>query len=143
MAIARCDLPAPVPPISTALRCSVRKAPLARSRISASSIGVPVKSKSLMSLASGSLAVVSCYLIERAQTPGRKCRHYKNENALSTERTDARTFFGRSDPTRVPRLCCGAGREAPQDLLANYANYYNGVRTQLALDKDTPLHRPT
>jgi hypothetical protein len=31
------------------LRCSVRKAPLARSRISASLIGVPVKSKSSMS----------------------------------------------------------------------------------------------
>jgi hypothetical protein len=26
--------------------------------------------------------------------------------------------------------------------LANYATYYNGVRTHLALDKDTPLHRP-
>ena len=48
-AIARCDLPVPVPPISTALRCSTRKAPLARSRISASLTGVPVKSKSSMS----------------------------------------------------------------------------------------------
>src|SRR5436190_23562754 len=27
-------------------------------------------------------------------------------------------------------------------LLANYATYYNGVRTHLALDKDSPLHRP-
>ena len=27
-------------------------------------------------------------------------------------------------------------------LLANYAAYYNGVRTHLALDKDTPFHRP-
>ena len=27
-------------------------------------------------------------------------------------------------------------------LLANYATYYNGVRTHLALDKDTPLYRP-
>ena len=27
-------------------------------------------------------------------------------------------------------------------LLTNYATYYNGVRTHLALDKDTPLHRP-
>jgi transposase InsO family protein len=27
-------------------------------------------------------------------------------------------------------------------LLANYATYYNGARTHLALDKDTPLHRP-
>src|SRR5205085_6960657 len=57
--IARCDLPVPVPPLSTALRCSAIKAPLARSRISASLTGVPVKSKSSMSLASGSLAMVS------------------------------------------------------------------------------------
>jgi hypothetical protein len=57
--MARCDLPVPVPPISTALRCSARKTPLARSRISASLTGVPVKSKSWMSLASGSLAMVS------------------------------------------------------------------------------------
>jgi hypothetical protein len=48
------------------LRCSAKKAPLARSRISASLTGVPVKSKSSMSLASGSLAMVSWYLIERA-----------------------------------------------------------------------------
>ncbi len=41
------------------LRCSARKPPLARSRISASLIGVPVKSKLSMSLASGSLAMVS------------------------------------------------------------------------------------
>jgi len=27
-------------------------------------------------------------------------------------------------------------------MLANYATYYNGVRTHLALDKDSPLHRP-
>src|SRR5712675_1778047 len=52
IAMARCDLPVPVPPISTALRCSARKAPLARSRISAWLTGVPVKSKSSMSLAS-------------------------------------------------------------------------------------------
>jgi hypothetical protein len=44
-------------PISTALRCSARKVPLARSRISAA-LTVPVKSKSSMSLASGSLAMV-------------------------------------------------------------------------------------
>src|SRR6202040_2064776 len=37
-------------PISTALRCSTRTAPLARSRISTSLTGVPVKSKSPMSL---------------------------------------------------------------------------------------------
>src|SRR5580692_4263823 len=43
-----------------------QKAPLARSRISTSLTGVPVKSKSPMSLASGSLAIVSWYLIERA-----------------------------------------------------------------------------
>src|SRR5438445_12472955 len=66
MAMARCDLPVPVPPISTALRCSARKAPVTRSRISASLTGVPVKSKFSMSLASGSLAMVSWYLIERA-----------------------------------------------------------------------------
>src|ERR1700722_9881698 len=59
IAIARCDLPVPVPPISTALRCSARKAPLARSRISAWLTGVPAKWKSSMSLASGSLAIVS------------------------------------------------------------------------------------
>src|SRR5256885_13142422 len=58
IAMARCDLPVPVPPISTALRCSARKTPLARSRISASLTGVPVKSNSSMSLASGSLAMV-------------------------------------------------------------------------------------
>jgi transposase len=27
-------------------------------------------------------------------------------------------------------------------LLANYHTYYNGARTHLALDKDSPLHRP-
>ena len=58
-AMARCDLPVPVPPISTALRCSAMKPAVARSRISASLIGVPVKSKLSMSLASGSLAMVS------------------------------------------------------------------------------------
>jgi hypothetical protein len=41
------------------LRCSARKAPLVSWQISASLIGVPVKSKSSMSLASGSLAMVS------------------------------------------------------------------------------------
>ena len=33
------------------------------------------------------------------------------------------------------------GERHLRHLLANYAAYYNGVRTQLALDKDTPLHR--
>ena len=33
------------------------------------------------------------------------------------------------------------GERHLRDLLANYATYYNGVRTHLALDKDTPLHR--
>src|SRR3954453_18325470 len=47
IAMARCDLPVPVPPISTALRCAARKAPLAKSRISASLTGVPEKSKVL------------------------------------------------------------------------------------------------
>src|SRR5499433_3503947 len=34
------------------------------------------------------------------------------------------------------------GERHLRHLLANYAAYYNGVRTHLALDKDTPLHRP-
>src|SRR5271163_1149423 len=34
------------------------------------------------------------------------------------------------------------GESHLRHLLANYATYYNGVRTHLALDKDTPLHRP-
>jgi len=59
IAIARCDLPVPVPAISTALRCTAKKAPFARSRIKASLTGVPVKSKSTMSLASGGLPMVS------------------------------------------------------------------------------------
>ena len=51
-------LPVPVPPTNTALRCWVRKAPAARSRTSASLIGVPLKTKSSTSLASGSLETV-------------------------------------------------------------------------------------
>jgi len=47
-------------------RCWVRKAPEARSRTSASLIGVSLKAKSSTSLASGSLAMVSWCLIERA-----------------------------------------------------------------------------
>jgi transposase InsO family protein len=34
------------------------------------------------------------------------------------------------------------GERHLRHLLANYATYYNGVRTHLALDKDTPLYRP-
>jgi transposase InsO family protein len=34
------------------------------------------------------------------------------------------------------------GERHLRHLLANYATCYNGVRTHLALDKDTPLHRP-
>src|SRR6516165_11125267 len=34
------------------------------------------------------------------------------------------------------------GKRHLRHLLANYAAYYNGVRTHLALDKDTPFHRP-
>ena len=34
------------------------------------------------------------------------------------------------------------GERHLRHLLANYAAYYNGVRTHLALDKDTPFHRP-
>src|SRR5437879_13414089 len=34
------------------------------------------------------------------------------------------------------------GERHLRHLLANYATYYNGVRTHLALDKDTPLDRP-
>ncbi|EHH12616.1 hypothetical protein MEA186_07454 [Mesorhizobium amorphae CCNWGS0123] len=45
---------------------SAMKLPVARSRTSASLTGVSVKSKSSMSLASGSLATVSWYLMERA-----------------------------------------------------------------------------
>ena len=34
------------------------------------------------------------------------------------------------------------GERHLRHLLANYAVYYKGVRTHLALDKDTPHHRP-
>src|SRR5262249_55053184 len=34
------------------------------------------------------------------------------------------------------------GERHLRHLLANYATYYNRVRTHLALDRDTPLHRP-
>jgi hypothetical protein len=45
----------------------------------------------------------------------------------------------------IRRECLGHvvvfGERHFRHLLANYATYYNGVRTHLALDKDTPLHR--
>jgi hypothetical protein len=66
IAMARWLLPVPVPSMSETLRCPATNAPPARSRMSVSLTGVPVKSKSLRSLASGSFAVVSWYLIERA-----------------------------------------------------------------------------
>src|SRR3954453_232922 len=66
MAIARWLLPVPVPPTSTALRFSTRNAPVARSRTRPSLTGVPAKSNWPRSLASGTRAMVSWYLIERA-----------------------------------------------------------------------------
>src|SRR5450755_1389829 len=66
MAMARWLLPVPVPPTNTTLRCWVINPPPARSLTSVWLIGVPSKWKSLRSLASGSLAMVSWYLIERA-----------------------------------------------------------------------------
>ena len=66
MAMARCVLPVPVPPTRTTLRCWAMKPPAARSRTRASLIGVFLNAKSSTSLASGSLATVSWYLIERA-----------------------------------------------------------------------------
>src|SRR3954454_5633208 len=66
IAMARCDLPVPVPPIRTALRCSARKPPVARSRTRLSLIGVSAKVKPSRSLASGNLTMVIWYLIERA-----------------------------------------------------------------------------
>src|SRR3954447_23205955 len=66
IAMARCDLPVPVPPTRTALRCSARKGPDARLRTRLSLIGVWTKGKPSRSLASGNLAMVIWYLIERA-----------------------------------------------------------------------------
>src|SRR5215472_7754526 len=66
IAIGKWVLPVPVPPINTALRCWARNPPSASSRTRASLIGVPSNWKSSRSLASGSLAMVSWYLIERA-----------------------------------------------------------------------------
>src|SRR5882757_5969887 len=56
----------PVPPTRTALRCWAMKPPPARSLTSVWLMGVPSNWKSSRSLASGSLAMVSWYLIERA-----------------------------------------------------------------------------
>src|ERR1700745_1256540 len=50
MAIARCVLPVPVPPTSTALRCWARNVPPARSRTRVSLIGVPANWKLSRSL---------------------------------------------------------------------------------------------
>src|SRR3954447_7347008 len=66
IAIARRLLPGPLPPLRTALRCSAMNAPEARSRTRVSFTGVSAKAKSSRSLAKGSLARVSWYLIERA-----------------------------------------------------------------------------
>src|ERR1700747_345982 len=66
IAMARWVLPVPVPPTSTALRCWARNPPPARSRTRVSLIGVLSNWKSSRSLASGSLAMESWYLIERA-----------------------------------------------------------------------------
>src|SRR5258707_3329004 len=57
MAMARCDLPVPVPPTSTALRCWAMKPLAARSCTSVWLIGVPSNLNSARSLASGSLAM--------------------------------------------------------------------------------------
>jgi hypothetical protein len=57
MAMARWVLPVPVPPISTTLRCMGEEVAGGEVATSVSLIGVPVKSKSSMSLASGSLAI--------------------------------------------------------------------------------------
>jgi hypothetical protein len=64
--MARCVLPVPVPPTSTALRWLAMNAPVARSLTSTSLISVAAKSNAAISFASGSLAIVSWYLIERA-----------------------------------------------------------------------------
>src|SRR5450755_2787209 len=66
IAMAICVLPVPVPPTRTALRCWAMKPPPARSLTSVWLMGVPSNWKSSRSLASGSLAMVSWYLIERA-----------------------------------------------------------------------------
>ena len=55
-----------VPPIRTTLRCWAMKPPSARSLTRVSLMGVSANLKSARSLASGSLAMVSWYLIERA-----------------------------------------------------------------------------
>src|ERR1700690_2791110 len=66
MAMARWVLPVPGPPTRTALRCWAMKPPPARSLTRVWLIGVPSNWKSSRSLASGSLAMVSWYLIDRA-----------------------------------------------------------------------------
>src|SRR2546423_2306267 len=66
IAMARWVLPVPVPPTSTTLRCWAMKPPPARSLTSVRLMGVSSNWKSSRSLASGSLAMVSWYLIDRA-----------------------------------------------------------------------------
>src|SRR3984893_16231094 len=66
IAMARWVLPVPVPPTRTTLRCWAMKPPPARSLTRVWLIGVPSNWKSAISLASGSLAMVSWYLIDRA-----------------------------------------------------------------------------
>jgi hypothetical protein len=56
----------PVPPTRTMLRCWARKPPAARSRTRVSLMGVASNWNASRSLAVGSLAILSWYLIERA-----------------------------------------------------------------------------
>ena len=55
-------------------------------------------------------------------------------------------FYVRGGARTIRRECLDhvvvLGERHLRQLLANYAAYYNGVRTHLALDKDSPLHRP-
>ena len=57
-----------------------------------------------------------------------------------------RKFMGGHSIGSIRRKCLDhvvvLGERHLRHLLANYATYYNGVRTHLALDKDAPLHRP-
>jgi hypothetical protein len=60
MAIARCVLPVPVPPTRTTLRCCTMNPPAARSRTSASLMGVPSNSKSAGHLGAKRVAQHAC-----------------------------------------------------------------------------------
>src|SRR3954447_2203217 len=57
IAIARCVLPEPVPPISTRLRLSARNAPLCSSRTSVAFTGEAAKSNSPSAFITGNLAL--------------------------------------------------------------------------------------